>query len=64
MKCYMAVTPDEYELPLFVTDSIKELSEYYGISETTIFSSIKLKKNGKRSGRKFVKVIINEKRGK
>ena len=36
MKLYMGVTPDKYELPLFVADSLKELSKMSGIKVTRL----------------------------
>lgn len=40
MKVYMMVTKDEYELPLAVADSAKELAEITGRSVNTIRSAI------------------------
>jgi hypothetical protein len=37
---YMAVTPDEYELPLMVCCSVKELSSKTGIKGNAIYYSI------------------------
>ena len=40
MKLYLAVSKDEFKLPLIVADSLKELSEFTGASVNTIASSI------------------------
>lgn len=53
---WMAVTPDEYELPLAVADTAKELAELVGLSRETIKSSTCRHNSGSMSGRKFVKV--------
>ena len=37
---YMAVTGDKYELPMFIEDSVKELSRKTGASENNIYSSM------------------------
>ena len=36
----MLVTPDEFELPVFVTDNIEELANYVGTKSTNIRSAI------------------------
>lgn len=53
---YMTVTADEYELPIYVADTVEELAEHYGISVGTIYTAVCLGKNGARNGYKFVKV--------
>ena len=40
MKLFLAVSKDEFKLPLIVADSLKELSEFTGASVNTIASSI------------------------
>ena len=59
-RLYMAVTPDELELPLFVTDNCKELAQKYNTSTDTVYSQITRKCDGSRKGVKFVKVIIDD----
>lgn len=56
---YMAVTPDEYELPLYVSDTAAELARHYGLKPNTVSTSISQNKNGEKTGRKFVKVIYD-----
>lgn len=53
---WMAVTPDEYELPLAIADTAKELAELVGISTETVKSNTCRHNSGNMSGRKFVKV--------
>lgn len=60
MILYLAVTADKYELPLMVTDNIQELAEKYKTTGNNIRSSISKGINGKCSGRKFVKVEVEE----
>jgi len=55
---YMAVTPDEYELPLVVAASAAELARVCGTSESNIRVQICRGYNGTNSGRKFVKVEV------
>lgn len=58
MKKYLwlAVTADEYELPLAVADTAKELGEMLGISDSTVENCALRGWNGRISGRRFVKV--------
>ncbi|MCQ2106530.1 MAG: hypothetical protein MJZ26_12150 [Fibrobacter sp.] len=59
MNLYMEVSKDEYELPLVVTDSVRELAEITGVKESTISSTICLaRKRGSKS--RFVKVEVDE----
>ena len=55
---WLAVTADEYELPLAVCDTSKELGALYGIQGTTVRCLVDRGKNGSLSGRKFVKVKL------
>ena len=57
---WMCVEADEYELPLIVADSARELAEIVGLSVDTITVSAYRGYNGKASGRKFVKVRLEE----
>lgn len=36
MKLYIAVTPDEYELPLFVTDSAQTMAAWANVKVRTV----------------------------
>ena len=53
---WMAVTADEFELPLAVADTAKELGAIYGIDAKTVMTSEFRGVSGKDKGRKYVKV--------
>lgn len=55
---WMCVEADEYELPLIVADSARELAEMVGLSVDTVTVSAYRGYNGKASGRRFVKVRL------
>ena len=60
MKLYMGVTPDKYELPLFVADSLKELSKMSGFDYDSIRHRISKRSSGKNKGIKFIKITLEE----
>lgn len=51
---YIMVTKDEYELPMAIADTVKELSVMTGKSENAIRSGISKQKQGYRS--RFYKI--------
>ncbi len=53
---YMAVTPDEYELPIAVAESNKQLSEMIGVSSNSISSNISRGCSGRNRGFKIIKI--------
>ena len=53
---YMAVTADEYEIPLIVEDSISKLAKKADVSVSTVRSSINRNQSGTRRGMKFIQV--------
>lgn len=58
---YMAVTPDEYELPLFVTDNLAEMADKFHKTKACISSSICHKRQGtNKGGVKFIKIKEEE----
>ena len=57
---WLAVSADEYELPLVVADTAEELGKKYGLNKNAICDSVIKGHNGKLSGRKFVKVERTE----
>lgn len=57
---WLAVTPDVYELPLAVCDTADELGQKYGLSRNTVISNVRQKADGTKSGRKFVRVRLEE----
>ena len=54
-KMYMAVTPDEYELPLCVDDKATDLARHLGILVDTLYAAIC---NNTRLNSRFGKVRI------
>lgn len=53
---WMAVTPDELEIPLYVAENKKELADYLGVTESTIATAEFRKRKGTICGYKIVKV--------
>ena len=53
---WMAVEADEYELPLCIADTARELGEKYGVTADTVITLERGKYSGKKYGRKYVKV--------
>lgn len=49
MKIWLAVTQDEYQLPIAVADTAQELAEIMGVKRITIISSVS---RGRREIRK------------
>lgn len=60
MRLYMAVTADEYELPLIVSDKVKDIAKYSGTSESNVYYGINYDYSGKRKKMKFVRVEVND----
>ena len=63
---YMAITPDEYELPLYVSDSAVEMAKWAGISRGALLSMLtpvqqkRRKEKYKVSKRRIIRVYIEE----
>lgn len=53
---YLAVTADEYELPICIETSPMELANKLGITAREIIKGISGKYSGKNKGVKFIKV--------
>ena len=53
---WLCVTADEYELPLAVADSARELGELVGSNKHNIETFVAKGSSGKLSGRKFIKI--------
>ncbi|MBM7836463.1 hypothetical protein [Clostridium sardiniense] len=53
---YMAVTPDKYELPVKITETAKQMGDWLGVSENSIYISVCSELSGKRNGFKIVRV--------
>lgn len=60
MILYEAVTPDKYELPLFIADSLSELAAWAGVTKNCVKSSISHGNKGVTRGRKFLKIELCE----
>lgn len=57
---WMKVTMDEYELPVAVADTVRELSEMTGATDNNIRSSYSKYKSGQRKTCQFRKVEVEE----
>jgi hypothetical protein len=57
---WIAVDADEYELPLYVADSARELAEKFGTTKHNVESSTFYSTNGSMTGRRFLKVLKEE----
>lgn len=60
MKVYMAVTADEYELPVVVVDSPAELAEIYGMTKDSVLSALTRGSRRKNIKEKFIRLEIDE----
>ena len=57
---WMKVTMDEYELPVAVAESCRELSEMVGVTVNNIRSSYSKYKSGQRKTCQYRKVEVEE----
>ena len=53
---WLAVEADEYELPIAVADTARELAELFGVRADSVIDSASKNRSGKLSGRKFIRV--------
>lgn len=60
IKIYLAITADEYELPLYVTTNASEMARHYGLNPATVLSAITQNKSGRNTSRKFTSVEVFE----
>ena len=60
MTFYIAVTPDEYELPMAVAETTEELARLMGVSGGTIRSHLYKVKSGIVKKPRYEKVVIEE----
>lgn len=60
MYVYMQVTDDKYELPIYVCDSVPELSKLSGRTNDNIHCCLSKVKSGRSKKSIFVKVDIGE----
>jgi len=56
MKLYVAVTADEYELPLYVETSASALARILGITKDNLFRSIQKHRRTKTASGEFVRI--------
>lgn len=63
MKLYICVTHDEYELPIAVADSTKELAQMLGVKSKTIVESLCRVRNGTRGWCRYKEIEIEEEKG-
>ena len=54
---WLAVEADEYELPLYVADSARELAEKFGTTKHNVETFVCKQSNGKMKGFKYIKVL-------
>ena len=59
MKLYMYVTADKYELPIYVTDTVKELAGLVGTTENSIYSAMR-HAAVRGGGCRYVKVEVED----
>jgi hypothetical protein len=52
----MEVTQDEYELPICVAETCKELALMVGMKPESIFKSIQRQRNGESKTKRFIRV--------
>ena len=57
---WLVVTADEYELPLAVADTSRELAKMYGTTKTNVENCIRRRNAGQVNGYKYVKVLNDE----
>lgn len=60
MCVYMVVTADQYELPIVVEDTVKELAHKLGLKPSTIYNKLLRNENGTKNGYRIRKVEINK----
>ena len=61
VRVWMAVTPDEYELPIALADSSRELAERMGTTVSAIVNRISRERRGAQpEGYRVRKVILDD----
>ena len=60
MKLYLEITKDEYELPLVVAGSVKELATKCGCSINSIHKYFSHVKKGNIKNPRFIKVEVSD----
>lgn len=57
---YMAVSADKYELPIYITDTVKEMSELTNIKRRTISAYISTARVIKSRNMKILRVNLTQ----
>lgn len=57
---WMAVTADEYELPIAVADTARELGEMIGSTKHNVETFVSKRCSGKECGRRIVRILNDE----
>jgi hypothetical protein len=61
MKLYLAVTADEYELPIAVEETCAELARRFGITNASLLSTLSHgDSTGRYSGHKFIRIEVED----
>lgn len=60
MTVWMLVTKDEFELPVAIADTAKELARICGVSNRTVISGALRSKSGKVKKSRYIKVEIDD----
>lgn len=60
---YMAVTPDKYQLPLAVADSVQQLARMVGVTTNSIYSAISHGESMNWKKRRYLRIRIDEEEG-
>lgn len=54
---WLCVESDEYELPLAVADTARELGEMCGTNKHNVETFVSKNSNGRKNGKKYIKVL-------
>lgn len=60
MVLYLEVTRDKYELPVRVTETVKEMATLTGLKPASISTEISHRLNGTRPKGKFIRVEVED----
>ena len=60
MTVWILVTKDEFELPVAIADTAKELARICGVSNRTVISGALRNKSGKVKKSRYIKVEIDD----
>lgn len=59
-RMWMKVTPDKYQLPLVVADSVSELARACNVTRGAIYSASKRYRSGETDHTSFIDVLPEE----